>query len=362
MAPAAVTSAGRAASNKRKSTATSPAAATSVPGHRRRLGKPASPKPPRRVSGPIRGRAATPAPPPRAQTGTAPRARSGTAPSRVRTAGRATGRPLGARALAAVGSLPDHPLLDRLIRGRAWIPLLGVLLAGIVTMQVEVLKLGTGIGRSIERSAELQTRNDQLRMSVAALDADQRIERIAAASGMIMPAPDAVGFLSSHRGGLVSRAISNIHAPDASTFQAYTGSNGAIATVASSLAAASGSSASGSTPSTASLSSSSSSTAATQTAASSSSAQATTSDSGASSASTPATSQTTPANSTATSSGSGQSTGQTTGQSTGQTTGQTTGQSTSQSAGATVSPAPAQTGSSQSSTSSSGGAGIPVGG
>ncbi len=142
--------------------------------------------------------------------------------------------------------LPDHPLLDRLIRGRAWIPLLGVMLAGIVAMQVEVLKLGTSIGRSIERGAELQTRNDQLRLTVAALDGDQRIERLAAARGMIMPAPDTIGFLSSRDGATVDQAIANIHAPDASTFLSRTTangvSNGAVATVAGSLAASSGSS------------------------------------------------------------------------------------------------------------------------
>ena len=73
------------------------------------------------------------------------------------------------QALGFVRSLPDHALLDRLIRGRAWIPLLGVMLAGIVAMQVEVLKLGASIGRSIERSTALQSRNEQLRASVASL-------------------------------------------------------------------------------------------------------------------------------------------------------------------------------------------------
>jgi hypothetical protein len=291
----------------------------------------------------------------------------------MRTASRAPSQPLGARALTAIASLPDHPLLDRVIRGRAWIPLLGILLAGIVAMQVEVLKLGTNIGRSIERSAQLQTQNDQLRMSVAALDADQRIEHLAAARGMIMPAPEAVGFVSSHRGALVRRAIANIHAPDASAFLSYTGSNGAIATVAAALAAANGSSDSGSTQSTSSLSSSSTpSTLSTQTGASSTQAAATSQSSTPASSST-ATSQAAPATGAATSSGSGQSSGQTTSQSTGQGTSQGTGsqstgaqgisgQGTSQTSGTTVSPAPAGTTSNQSSATSSGGAGMPVGG
>ena len=107
---------------------------------------------------------------------------------------------LRARARVFVAALPDHPLLDRIVRGRAWIPILGVLLAGIVAMQVEVLKLSAGVGRSIERGTALQSRNEQLRASVAALSDDQRIERLAASMGMVMPAPEAINFLDLRRG------------------------------------------------------------------------------------------------------------------------------------------------------------------
>jgi hypothetical protein len=267
MTPSAVTPAGRAASKKRAS-ASEPArgaapapsarsAGETVPGHRRRLRPKSAPKAPRRVSGPSRGRVADsqsgwpgpdtrprtetrPRPATRRRADTKPRTRIRRAPRRA--ARRASGVPLGARALAFARGLPDHPLLDRLIRGRAWIPLLGVMLAGIVAMQVEVLKLGTSIGRSIERSATLQTRNDQLRTTVAALDGDQRIERLAAAGGMIMPAPETIGFLSARRGTGVGQALASVHAPDANSFLSQTTSNGGIATLAGSLAASSGSS------------------------------------------------------------------------------------------------------------------------
>ena len=90
---------------------------------------------------------------------------------------------LGMRALAVVRSLPEHSLIDRLVRGRAWIPVLGVLLAGIVAMQVEVLKLGNDVGRSVQRSTTLQAQNEVLQASVASLNDDQRIERLAAGHG-----------------------------------------------------------------------------------------------------------------------------------------------------------------------------------
>jgi hypothetical protein len=119
-----------------------------------------------------------------------------------------------------VRSLPEHSLIDRLVRGRAWIPVLGVLLAGIVAMQVEVLKLNTTMGRSIARGSTLQSQNELLQASVASLADDQRIERLATGMGMVMPAPTGVAFLSAQHGGNVGRAIANIHAPDPAGFAA----------------------------------------------------------------------------------------------------------------------------------------------
>jgi hypothetical protein len=103
------------------------------------------------------------------------------------------------------------------------------MLVGIVAMQVEVLKLGASMGRAIERGTALQSTNELLRENVAALADDQRIERLAAARGMVMPAPAGVGFLSARSGQDVQRAVANIHAPSAPTFLALTTTNGAVA-------------------------------------------------------------------------------------------------------------------------------------
>jgi cell division protein FtsL len=133
------------------------------------------------------------------------------------------------RLAAVLRSLPERALIDRLVRGRAWIPVLGLMLVGIVAMQVEVLKLGAGIGRAVQQSTELSARNEALRASVAALGDDQRIESMAAKMGMIMPAPGAVGFLnwSEVRSG---RTAASVHAPDSSQFLAAQSKNGAVAT------------------------------------------------------------------------------------------------------------------------------------
>ena len=194
-------------------------------GHRAPVSRPTAPRNPRRVSGPARGR-------PSDQPG-------------VRA-------PLAVRSAGFIRSLPDHALLDRIIRGRYWIPLLGVLLVGIVAMQVEVLKLNAGIGRALERSTSLQNRNEQLRAAVARGADDQRIESIAAHMGMVMAPPAAIRFLGHDPIADVGKAISSIHAPDAAGFQAaLTAAAGATAsTAAGATSSATASTAAGTTSST----------------------------------------------------------------------------------------------------------------
>jgi hypothetical protein len=163
---------------------------TARPGaHPRPVRAPATPRAPRRVSGPLRAQ-----------------------PERGHAASSL------ARAAEFVRGLPDHPLLDRLVRGRAWIPVLGVMLAGIVAMQVEVLKLNASMGRSIALAASLQARNDTLQTSVSLLSDPNRIERLAARMGMVLPGPTAVDFLRGRASP--GRAVAGIHAPDAAEFDA----------------------------------------------------------------------------------------------------------------------------------------------
>jgi hypothetical protein len=199
-------------------------------GHRSELRRPSAPRSPRRVSGPLggltRGRVITRPPRP------APR-------GRVKTGAWAStaGAPLLVRSLAYARALPDHSLLDRIIRGRAWIPLLGVLLAGIVAMQVEVLKLNAGIGRALDRGTALQSQNDLYRVSVAKLADDQRIESLAARMGMVMPAAAAIKFLAPGSAGNLQRALTGIHQPDPTTFVSQLVASGASPAATSGAAA-----------------------------------------------------------------------------------------------------------------------------
>jgi hypothetical protein len=137
---------------------------------------------------------------------------------------------LGRRVGSFVVALPDHLWLDRVVRGRAWIPLLGVLLAGIVAAQVEILKLGATMGRALEQTTTLTTQNEQLQSTVAQLADDQRIERLAGAMGLVLPPPGAVGYIAARPGGDVGGALGNLHAPDAAAFVTLTPKNGALVT------------------------------------------------------------------------------------------------------------------------------------
>ncbi len=226
MTPAAATVAGRATEPPARSYARTAggladpprtAARTTERTHRRPL-RPTTPSPrrPRRVSGPAAGAVALPG---RVTAPAKPAPRR--APSRPRTkTPPASSRPLAARIAAYIQALPDHRLLDRLVRGRAWIPLLGVLLVGIVAIQVEVLKLGTSIGRSLNLATQLQSRNELLRASVSGLSDDQRIMRSAARLGMVMPGPTETSFIPAHRNRALAKAIAGIRAPNAQAFLA----------------------------------------------------------------------------------------------------------------------------------------------
>jgi cell division protein FtsL len=132
---------------------------------------------PRRVGGlPSPGRPARPLRPP-----ARPRRISGPTRPSARTPAR-TGQ-----------HLPYH-LLDRLIRGRAWIAVVAFALIGIVAAQLWVVKLNVGIGRAIEHAATLQRENSALAIEDSALSSGERIEQLASAQGMVPAPPGALHF------------------------------------------------------------------------------------------------------------------------------------------------------------------------
>lgn len=123
------------------------------------------------------------------------------APSRgTRTrSGRAVEAPgLALRARDGLRVLSASALLDRLLRGRIWIGLLAFALIGIVAMQLFVLELNTGVGRTLRREAQLQRANAQIGIEDSMASAGGRVEPLAAATGMTIAAPGSLHFVAAN--------------------------------------------------------------------------------------------------------------------------------------------------------------------
>jgi cell division protein FtsB len=116
------------------------------------------------------------------------------------------------------------PLVDRILRGPAWVVMLGVLLAGIVFLNVSVLELNRGIASTDAKSAELERNNSALRTRVAKLDSGQRIQELAAERGYVMPQPGDVTFLRGRPSD--AKLAAQRTAPPADSLNPTTGTTG----------------------------------------------------------------------------------------------------------------------------------------
>ena len=103
-------------------------------------------------------------------------------------------------AIAAAGSLRDSRVVDRLVRGTSWIWLLGILLIGLVGLNVSLLKLNAAAGRNAEWAKKLRVENADLRARVSRLGGGQQIQQAARDMGLVMPAADNVHYLKVNPG------------------------------------------------------------------------------------------------------------------------------------------------------------------
>jgi cell division protein FtsL len=124
---------------------------------------------------------------------TAPR-RSPAAPGRTRTRRRASGPGQATRG----ATLPRGArILDALLTGRIWIGLIGVLLAGIVFFNVDLLQMNREITQMADKATQIKRENDRLRHDYARLASSERIQEAAAALGLVYPAAGEVRYLES---------------------------------------------------------------------------------------------------------------------------------------------------------------------
>ncbi len=105
--------------------------------------------------------------------------------------------PFAGRTAVAVGQLPDSGLVVRLTRGRAWIAVLGVLLAGIVTLNVITLSFAASAGRIDTQITSLDQENSILRGRDARLYGTGAMRNAAGALGLAMPPSNEIHFTDS---------------------------------------------------------------------------------------------------------------------------------------------------------------------
>jgi hypothetical protein len=196
-----------------------------------------APRGPRRVSGPVTRRAVA-APVPQPSPGRLPR--RGAAPDLPRS-------PLHGLRLGRVRALPERRVVDRLLRSRLWIWTLGVLLGGIVAMQVSLLKLNSGISRAVTTTTTLERQNARLEAAIGRLGATDRIERGAASLNMVMPPAGDVSYLTA-RPDDAGRAVRRMRPPSEEAAALMTNRGivpGSLADVTADAAAASPAAATG---------------------------------------------------------------------------------------------------------------------
>jgi hypothetical protein len=94
--------------------------------------------------------------------------------------------PIALGTATAVRGLPDSGLVVRMTRGRIWIGVLGVLLAGIVGLNVVTLSFAASSGKFDEEIATLEAENSMLNGKVATRYGPDRIRNEAAELGLGM--------------------------------------------------------------------------------------------------------------------------------------------------------------------------------
>src|SRR4051795_8066296 len=161
---------------------------------------------------------------PRAAAAAVARGAAATVHAPART--RPTRRPAPARrrsgAVARPGTRVAVPrfdlvaILDRLLRGPAYIAVIGILLAGIVFFNVDVLELNHGIARTDTRATQLKRENAALTLKLAKLGSSERVQTVALKKGLVLPQPGDVRYLRANRED-AARALRVMTPPDSSS-------------------------------------------------------------------------------------------------------------------------------------------------
>ena len=99
------------------------------------------------------------------------------------------------RTAVAVRQLPDSGLVVRMTRGRAWIGVLGLLLVGIVALNVATLSFAATAGQIDEQITALEQENSMLESREAQHFSTARVRSQGAELGLAMPNIEEPGLI-----------------------------------------------------------------------------------------------------------------------------------------------------------------------
>jgi hypothetical protein len=99
------------------------------------------------------------------------------------------------RTAVAVRQLPDSGLVVRMTRGRAWIAVLGLLLVGIVALNVATLSFAAAAGQIDEQITALEKENSMLESREAQHFSTARVRSQGAELGLAMPNIEEPGLI-----------------------------------------------------------------------------------------------------------------------------------------------------------------------
>jgi hypothetical protein len=146
------------------------------------------------VAAPARRSTAAPAPAPSRTTppkrkapARKPKARAVPAPKRRTTPTQPRLVVAAGRTAVAVRQLPDSSLVVRMTRGRVWIGVLGLLLVGIVALNVATLSFAATAGQIDEQITALEKENSMLESREAQHFSTARVRSQGAELGLAMP-------------------------------------------------------------------------------------------------------------------------------------------------------------------------------
>jgi hypothetical protein len=130
-------------------------------------------------------------------------------------------------AFEKISRIPDHRVVDRVLRSRGCIWLIGLLLGGIVAMQVSLLRLNAGISRAVQTETTLERQNMALQSSIAELTSSDRVVNGAAQGQMIDPPAGQTRYLTARPAGDPARAARR-YKPPSELAQAIMGNDGMV--------------------------------------------------------------------------------------------------------------------------------------